>query len=169
MTADLHSVSLCQRAGPVFLDTIEPLPLLDPTAAAELLGVKRHTLACYRNLGDGPAYFKFGRWIRYAPEDLRTWAPRPDDIPLPDNSPTFDARAPAHATYLVDTATAARFLTVTRFCLCNYRVEGSGPPFLRFGRRVHYSTGALWHWAQRQRHRGRPCAQSTVLTGGSIR
>jgi hypothetical protein len=58
----------------VFIDEVEPLLLVGPTAAAKFLTIKRHTLACYRHAGGGPPYFKFGRWIRYSVDDLREWA-----------------------------------------------------------------------------------------------
>lgn len=131
----------------VFVDTVKPLPLVDPTTAARYLKVKRHTLACYRNLGQGPRYYKFGRWIRYSWPDLRSW--------VSPSEPTWIAPAePEHndgGRHLVDTPTAARFLTVTRFCLYNYRAEGSGPPFHRYGRRLYYALEELKDWAEQQR------------------
>jgi hypothetical protein len=58
MTAEPNLVQLKPaELGPlVFMAELEPLPLADPTAAARFLGIGRHTLACYRSLGDGPAY-----------------------------------------------------------------------------------------------------------------
>jgi hypothetical protein len=134
----------------VFLDTLEPLPLVDPTQAARFLGLKRHTLACYRNLGGGPAYYKFGRWIRYAWADLRQWAGF-DGADVAWAQPDIVQPGARGTLLLVDTTTAARFLTLTRFCLANYRAKGGGPHFCRFGRRIHYPVDELLGWAWRQR------------------
>lgn len=137
----------------MFLDTLQPLPLIDPTEAARFLGFKPHTLACYRNQGGGPAHYKFGRWVRYAWADLQEWVGlygadvawlQPDLAQLAASSPLL----------LVDTPTAARFLAVTRFCLENYRPKGGGPRFCRFGRRIHYPVAELARWAASQRHPG---------------
>jgi len=132
----------------LFVDAVEPLRLLDPTAAARLLKLKRHTLACYRNLGEGPAYYKFGRWIRYTEADLNNWVGGVWDNLTP--SP-LETMAPTHQTVLVNTATAARFLTISIDCLKNYRKGGDGPRMRRCGRRVHYSVAELLAWAQAQR------------------
>ena len=131
----------------MFLDEVEPLPLLDPTAAARLLKVKRHTLACYRSLGTGPTYYKFGRWIRYAPADLHLWTSAGEGEP----AAPFGAGSADDKRLLIDTPTAARFLTITRFGLSNYRRENGGPPFRRLGRRLYYDLGELRLWAERQR------------------
>lgn len=65
-----------ELARAVFVKEVEPMLLVDPTAAANFLTITRHTLACYRSSSGGPPYFKFGRWIRYSVEDLRQWAAR---------------------------------------------------------------------------------------------
>lgn len=124
----------------------DPLPLLDPTAAARFLGVARHSLACYRNLGSGPAYYRFGRWIRYLPDDLDSWKTRHERLV---GHRAFNVWASPRA--LLDCASAARFLTVTRFCLQSYRKMGGGPPMRRFGRRVYYAVEDLEQWAEAQR------------------
>ncbi len=134
----------------LFVETIEPLPLVDPSIAAQFLDVRRHTLACYRNLGDGPAYYKFGRWVRYAEADLRAWneaSGRNEAV-----SDAFDLFA-AHrgAPDLLDSVAAARFLTVTRHCLSNYRKTGHGPRLRRFGRRIYYAVDELVEWAEKLR------------------
>jgi hypothetical protein len=132
----------------MFVRSLEPLPLIDPTAAARMLNLRRHTLACYRCLEEGPAYYKFGRWIRYALADLHQWAGIPSDR---DTMSPLIPEDWTHAIRLVDTPTAAHFLTVTRHCLANYRAEGSGPPFHRYGRRLYYALHELRDWAERQR------------------
>ena len=137
----------------VFVDSVDPLPLLDPTAAAEFLKVRRHTLACYRHLGEGPAYYKLGRWIRYTTPDLEQWAVLPTS--LLTRSPLI-MELGSHTIYLVDSPTAARFLTVTRHCLYNYREIGRGPPVRHLGRRVYYSLSELLKWVAAQRSPGRP-------------
>jgi hypothetical protein len=134
--------------GVLFVDAVEPLRLIDPTAAARLLNLRRHTLACYRNLGEGPVYYKFGRWIRYAEADLRHWLDGTHSIePLWPRQTVELTRVTA----LVDTATAACFLTISVDCLKNYRKAGDGPLVRRCGRRVHYSVAGLVDWAQAQR------------------
>lgn len=47
---------------------------VDTEAAARYLALSAHTLECYRSLGGGPAYHKFGKWVRYAVDDLDAWA-----------------------------------------------------------------------------------------------
>jgi hypothetical protein len=53
---------------------------------------------------------------------------------------------------LVSPDIAARYLSVTRACLSNYRLEGHGPRYCRFGRRIYYPVGDLARWARGQRH-----------------
>lgn len=65
-----------QLNGAISLNDVQPLRLVTPTLAAKYLTITRHSLACYRNLGGGPAYYKFGRWIRYSIEDLDEWVRR---------------------------------------------------------------------------------------------
>lgn len=150
MTAEPDRMTLPPGARIVFLDALAPLPLADPTQAARFLNVRRHTLACYRDLSTGPVHYKLGRWIRYAWADLRQWSgletfAAPRVPPPPVDGTTVDALA------LVDTLTAARFLTLTRFCLDNHRKTGGGPPFCRYGRRLYYPVDGLHRWAQAQR------------------
>ncbi len=45
-------------------------PALDERAAAERLGVKPSTLRAWRQRGQGPAFVRLGRAIRYLPQDL---------------------------------------------------------------------------------------------------
>ena len=137
-----------------FLPTLEPLPLVDPTEAARFLNVRRHTLACYRNLDQGPVYYKFGRWIRYAWADLQRHAGNARCAVI-WGCPELENAGRTGELLLVDTPTAARFLTLTRFCFYNYRVEGGGPRFCRFGRRVHYPVDELLRWAEQQRRQAR--------------
>lgn len=148
MIADLHRAPAGRPI--IFGKEVEPLPLLNPTAAARFLKVRRHTLACYRSLGTGPAYYKFGRWIRYTAPDLAAWAAHVNGGPplIPEH---LSSPADGDPIVLLDTSAAARFLTITRFCLTSYRREGAGPGFFRFGKRVHYPSTELIVWANRQR------------------
>lgn len=59
--------------GAIHLNDVKPLRLITPSVAAKYLTITPHSLACYRNLGGGPAYYKFGRWIRYSLDDLNEW------------------------------------------------------------------------------------------------
>lgn len=57
-----------------FVDDAGPIRFVDTEAAARYLALEAHTLECYRSRGDGPAYHKFGKWVRYAVDDLDAWA-----------------------------------------------------------------------------------------------
>jgi hypothetical protein len=62
----LRRAKLVEDAGPIrFVDT---------EAAARYLALEAHTLECYRSLGGGPVFHKFGKWVRYAVDDLDAWA-----------------------------------------------------------------------------------------------
>lgn len=63
---------ILQRAR--FVTDAGPIRFLDTLAAAQYLALEAHTLECYRSLGGGPLFHKFGKWIRYAMEDLDAWA-----------------------------------------------------------------------------------------------
>jgi hypothetical protein len=57
--------------------TEAPAPLgrlLKPLSAAAFLGLGESTLAKLRISGGGPAFRKFGRSVRYDPDDLKRWA-----------------------------------------------------------------------------------------------
>lgn len=43
---------------------------LDTRQAAELTGIAAHTLECWRRDGEGPAYVKLGRMVKYRRVDL---------------------------------------------------------------------------------------------------
>ena len=58
----------------VFSQDAGPIRFVDTEAAARYLSLEAHTLECYRSLGDGPAFYKFGRYVRYAVPDLDAWA-----------------------------------------------------------------------------------------------
>jgi len=45
-----------------FVDDAGPIRFVDTEAAARYLALEAHTLECYRSLGGGPAYHKFGKW-----------------------------------------------------------------------------------------------------------
>ena len=66
------SARLLTRA--VLVDEAGPVRFVDTEAAAKYLALEPHTLACYRSLDTGPAFYKFGRYIRYAVADLDVWA-----------------------------------------------------------------------------------------------
>lgn len=57
-----------------FVSDAGPIRFVDTEAAARYLALEAHTLECYRSLGGGPAYHKFGKWVRYAVDDLDAWA-----------------------------------------------------------------------------------------------
>lgn len=49
------------------------VPFVDTVAAARYLAISPHSLECYRSLGGGPPFYKFGRFVRYAVPDLEAW------------------------------------------------------------------------------------------------
>lgn len=159
MTGDVFAP---RATGQQFIDDAPSLSLIDPTAAAARVGVRRHTLACYRNRDKGPRWFKFGKWARYAPEDLDRWlagvAPRSATSTLSALWHPDDAR-----NLLVPMTVAARVLTVSRHCMANYRLENCGPPCRYAGRRVYYSLGDLLEWAAMQE---RPLPISSKSSAG---
>ena len=57
-----------------FVEEAGPIRFVDTEAAARYLALEAHTLECYRSLGGGPIYHKFGKWVRYAVYDLDAWA-----------------------------------------------------------------------------------------------
>jgi hypothetical protein len=65
-------LSILQRAK--FVDDAGPILFVDTEAAARYLALEGHSLECYRSLGGGPAYYKFGKYVRYAVDDLNAWA-----------------------------------------------------------------------------------------------
>lgn len=42
-------------------------------ALAEFLGVPEETLYAWRKRGTGPKGIRIGRYVRYRPEDVRSW------------------------------------------------------------------------------------------------
>lgn len=57
-----------------FVKVAGPIRFVDTKSAARCLALEAHTLECYRSLGEGPAYHKFGKYVRYAVENLDSWA-----------------------------------------------------------------------------------------------
>ncbi len=49
------------------------IPFVDTEAAAHYLALSPHSLECYRSLGGGPPFYKFGKFVRYAVADLQAW------------------------------------------------------------------------------------------------
>lgn len=57
-----------------FVDDAGTVRFVDTAAAARYLALDAHSLECYRSLDTGPAFYKFGRYVRYAVADLDAWA-----------------------------------------------------------------------------------------------
>ncbi len=57
-----------------FVQDVGPIRFVDSEAAARYLALTPHTLECYRSVGGGPVYHKFGKSVRYAVDDLDAWA-----------------------------------------------------------------------------------------------
>jgi Helix-turn-helix domain len=58
----------------VQVDAVGKIPFVDTAAAARYLALSPHSLECYRSLGGGPPFYKFGKFVRYAVSDLESWA-----------------------------------------------------------------------------------------------
>jgi hypothetical protein len=56
------------------IDDTGLIPFVDTEAAARYLALSPHSLECYRSLGGGPPFYKFGKFVRYAVPDLQAWA-----------------------------------------------------------------------------------------------
>ena len=65
-------VEIMRRAREV--DDTGLIPFVDTEAAARYLALSPHSLECYRSLGGGPPFYKFGKFVRYAVADLEGWA-----------------------------------------------------------------------------------------------
>ena len=50
----------------------------------------------------------------------------------------------------LNTKQAAQFLNISHRTLERWRVEGKGPDYRKFGKRVTYSQEALFEWAEEQ-------------------
>lgn len=48
-------------------------PLLGATKVARLLGIEEQTLGAWRRRGYGPRWYRVGKKVKYAEEDLRAW------------------------------------------------------------------------------------------------
>ena len=57
-----------------FVKDAGPIRFVDTEAAARYLALEAHSLECYRSVGGGPVYYKFGKYVRYAVDDLDAWA-----------------------------------------------------------------------------------------------
>ncbi len=64
-------VEVMRRAKEV--DDTGLIPFVDTGAAARYLALSPHSLECYRSLGGGPPFYKFGKFVRYAVPDLEAW------------------------------------------------------------------------------------------------
>jgi len=65
-------ITVMRRAEAV--DDTGRIPFVDTGAAARYLALSPHSLECYRSLGGGPPFYKFGKYVRYAVPDLVSWA-----------------------------------------------------------------------------------------------
>ena len=59
---DVRETHMARKATP---QDARPEPLATPREVAELLGVPEHSLAQWRSRGQGPAYVKVERHVRY--------------------------------------------------------------------------------------------------------
>ena len=58
----------------VMVEDMGKIPFVDTEAAARYLALSPHSLECYRSLGGGPPFYKFGKFVRYAVADIEAWA-----------------------------------------------------------------------------------------------
>jgi hypothetical protein len=54
-------------------------PLWSPRDLSALIGVSTGTLRSWRERGDGPAWLKTGKLIKYAPGDVEAWLSATND------------------------------------------------------------------------------------------
>lgn len=66
------SAKLLARA--TFANEAGPIRFVDTEIAAKYLALDAHTLECYRSRDAGPAFYKFGKYVRYTVDDLDAWA-----------------------------------------------------------------------------------------------
>lgn len=57
----------------VMVDDTGKIPFVTTEVAAHYLAISPHSLECYRSLGGGPPFYKFGKFVRYAVTDLEAW------------------------------------------------------------------------------------------------
>ena len=65
------SPDLVARA--VLVEDLGPVAFVTTQEAARFLALSPHSLECYRANGTGPAFYKFGKAVRYAVTDLDAW------------------------------------------------------------------------------------------------
>ena len=65
-------VEIMRRAREV--DDTGLIPFVATDATARYLALSPHSLECYRSLGGGPPFYKFGKFVRYAVAALEGWA-----------------------------------------------------------------------------------------------
>lgn len=65
------SPDLVARA--VLVEDLGPVAFVTTEEAARFLALSPHSLECYRAKGTGPAFYKFGKAVRYAIRDLEAW------------------------------------------------------------------------------------------------
>jgi hypothetical protein len=53
--------------------TLKKAPLLETVQAADELGLSPRTLEGWRRRGEGPRFLKFGRRVKYRPEDIEAY------------------------------------------------------------------------------------------------
>jgi len=79
------SVEIMRRVREV--DDTGLIPFVDTEVAARYLALSPHSLECYRSLGGGPPFYKFGKFVRYAVPDLEAWAAeRPHELTAGKNA-----------------------------------------------------------------------------------
>jgi hypothetical protein len=81
-------VEIMRRA--VQVEDTGKIPFVDTEAAARYLALSPHSLECYRSLGGGPPFYKFGKFVRYSVAELEAWAAsRRHGRTLGDSSRTY--------------------------------------------------------------------------------
>lgn len=114
--------------------------LIPSKAAAKRLGISAQTLERWRARGYGPPYTRSGRGhVYYSAEDLAAWL-NPAGL-----TKTGSDR-------LISTKEASRQLGLHYRTLANWRHQGRGPPYFKFGTGrtsvVRYREGDLATWRQ---------------------
>lgn len=88
------SPDLVARA--VLVEDLGPVAFVTTQEAARFLALSPHSLECYRAKGTGPAFYKFGKAVRYAIADLQAWIAAARQSPMaPSRPPRRISRPPS--------------------------------------------------------------------------
>ena len=133
---------------------------LTPRDVSEKFQVSLSTLSNWRSLGTGPSYFKMGNKIRYANERLTKYFKKknPDlDLEHEEAVKSYRTFEPdPKPEYLNDHLAAKELAEKYRLktqTLANWRTQGRGPGYQKYGNKIYYPIPAIDKWIQHSRVR----------------